>query len=59
MEVYTNFCELGKGLVDFRKVFDILKSVNYSGPLCEELDRAPIGNKESAKNNYDYILANY
>ena len=59
MEVYTNFCELGQGLVDFRKVFDILKGAGYSGPLCEELDRAPVGNKESAKNNYDYIIANY
>ena len=59
MEVYSNFCELGKGLVDFRKVFDILKSVGYNGPLCEELDRAPVSNKESAKNNYDYIIANY
>ena len=59
MEVYSNFCELGQGLVDLRKVFDILKSVNYNGPLCEELDQAPIGNRESALNNYNYIVANY
>ena len=59
MEVYSNFCELGKGLVDFGKVFDILKSVGYNGPLCEELDQAPVTNKQSAKNNYDYIAANY
>ena len=59
MEVYTNFLELGKGSIDFRKIFDILKSVNYDGPLCEELDRAPISNAESAKNNYYYILNNY
>ena len=59
MEVYSNFCELGQGCVDFRKVFDILKSVNYDGPLCEELDRAPVSNAQSAKNNYDYILKNY
>jgi len=59
MEVYTNFCELGQGCVNFRKVFDILKSVNYDGPLCEELDRAPVSNAESAKNNYDFILKNY
>jgi len=59
MEVYTNFCELGQGIVDFRKVFDILKAVGYDGPLCEELDRAPVGNKESALNNYNYIVANY
>jgi len=59
MEVYKNFCELGQGCVNFRKIFDILKEVNYSGPLCEELDRAPVSNKESAKNNYKYILENY
>lgn len=59
MEVYSNFCELGKGCVDFRKVFDILKSVNYGGPLCEELDTAPINNALSAKNNYDFIVNNY
>ena len=59
MEVYANFCELGTGCVDFRQIFDILKSVNYEGPLCEELDRAPISNALSAKNNYYYILNNY
>ena len=59
MEVYRNFRELGKGNVDFRKIFDILKSVNYEGPLCEELDRAPVSNRDSALNNYNYIVNNY
>ena len=59
MEVYSNFCDLGDGIVNFRKVFDLLKSVNYEGPLCEELDQAPISNAVSAKNNYEYILNNY
>ena len=59
MEVYSNFCELGQGIVDFRKVFDILKAAGYNGPLCEELDMAPVSNAESARNNYDYIVANY
>ena len=59
VEVYSNFCELGQGIVDFRKVFDILKSVNYEGPLCEELDRAPVTNALSAKNNYEFIVNNY
>ena len=59
MEVYSNFCELGQGIVDFRKVFDLLKSVNYDGPLCEELDMAPVSNALSAKNNYDFIVKNY
>jgi inosose dehydratase len=59
MEVYSNFCELGQGNVDFKGVFDVLKSVNYDGPLCEELDRAPVSNVESARNNYNYLLNNY
>jgi len=59
MEVYSNFCELGQGIVDFRGVFDILKAAGYNGPLCEELDMAPVSNAESAKNNYEYIAANY
>lgn len=59
VEVYSNFCELGKGNVDFRKVFDILKDAGYDGPLCEELDMAPVSNKESAKNNYEFLLENY
>lgn len=59
VEVYKDFCELGQGCVDFRQVFDILKSVNYTGPLCAELDIAPISNYLSAKNNYEYIVKNY
>ena len=59
MEVYSNFCELGQGCVDFRKIFDILKAAGYEGPLCEELDRAPLSNRESALNNYNYIVNNY
>lgn len=59
VEVYSNFCELGKGNVDFRSVFDILKAANYDGPLCEELDRAPVSNVESARNNYNYLLNNW
>lgn len=59
MEVYANFCELGQGNVDFRQVFDILKAANYDGPLCEELDSAPVSNAASAKNNFDYLVKNY
>lgn len=58
-EVYSNFCELGKGNVDFRGVFDVLKKAGYEGPLCEELDRAPVSNVESARNNFEYLLNNY
>lgn len=59
MEVYSNFRELGKGSVDFRGIFDVLKAAGYNGPLCEELDSAPVSNKESAKNNYNFIVNNY
>jgi len=59
MEVYRNFRELGKGNIDFRAIFDILKTAGYNGPLCEELDVAPVKNVESARNNYNYILGNY
>ena len=59
MEVYSNFCELGTGIVDFRSIFDLLKAANYDGPLCEELDRAPVTNAQSARNNYNFLLNNY
>jgi len=59
MEVYSNFCELGKGSIDFKPIFELLKNHGYDGPLCEELDKAPISNEESAKNNYEFILKNY
>jgi len=59
MEVFGDFCELGTGIVDFRSVFDVLKAANYQGPLCEELDKAPVSNAQSAKNNYDFLIKNY
>lgn len=59
MEVYANFCELGKGNVDFKSIFAVLREHGYEGPLCEELDRAPISNEESARNNFNFILENY
>ncbi len=59
MEVYANFCELGTGCVDFKSIFALLKDHGYDGPLCEELDKAPVSNEESALNNYNFILNNY
>lgn len=59
VEVYSNFCELGKGNVDFQTIFRIIKDAGYDGPLCEELDRPPVSNKASAKANYDFLLENY
>lgn len=58
-EVYSTFCELGTGIIDFKSIFDVLKSVNYNGPLCEEFDKATVSNLESATINYNYILKNY
>jgi len=59
MEVYSNFCELGQGCIDFDKIFGILNAAGYQGPLCEELDMAPVSNGESARNNYEYIAGKY
>ncbi len=59
MEVYKNFCELGKGNINFKPIFELLKKHGYDGPLCEELDHAPISNEESAKNNFKFLMENY
>lgn len=59
MEVYANFSELGTGIVDFKGAFEVLKNANYEGPLCVELDRAPLSNAASAKSNFNYVLSNY
>ena len=53
--IMTCFHELGKGTVNFPEIFKILDGVNYTGPLCIELDKPPISNIESAKNNLAYI----
>ncbi len=49
------FHGLGEGSVNFPEVLKILDSVNYTGPLCIELDRPPVSNADSAKKNYDYL----
>lgn len=54
-EVYSNFRELGEGNVDFPGVFKVLKSVNYDGYLCAELDRSRFNNKISAEINMLYL----
>ena len=58
-EVYSNFRELGQGTVNFKGVFDVLKSVNYDGYLCAELDRSRFGNKESAAMSLKYLKENW
>jgi inosose dehydratase len=59
VEVYTNFRELGEGIVDFSSVFNILDSVGYDGFLTAELDRSRFGNKESAVMSMKYLMDNY
>ena len=53
--VMTCFHGLGEGTINFPEIFKILESVNYTGPLCVELDKPPISNVDSAKKNYDYL----
>ena len=55
VEVFSNFLELGEGTVDLNGVFKVLKSVDYKGYLCVELDGAPVSNIESAKKNMEYM----
>jgi inosose dehydratase len=59
VEVICNFLELGEGDVDFDRVFKILKSVNYNGYLCVELDTAPKSNIASAKKNMEFMKAHW
>lgn len=53
--VMTCFHGLGLGTINFPEIIKILDSVNYTGPLCIELDGAPISNADSAKKSYDYL----
>jgi inosose dehydratase len=59
VEVYTNFRELGEGIVDFPSVFKILDDAGYDGFLTAELDRSRFGNKESAIMSMKYLKAHY
>jgi inosose dehydratase len=59
VEVYTNFRELGEGIIDFPAIFEILDSVGYDGFLTAELDRSRYGNKESAVMSMNYLKAHY
>lgn len=59
VEVYRNFRELGHGEVDFKSFFDVLKSVNYDGYLCLELDITRYTHKESAAMNLEFMKQNW
>ena len=49
------FHGIGDGAINFAEILNILDGVNYTGPLCIELDKAPISNADSAKKSYDYL----
>ena len=55
VEVYRNFSELGKGDVDFAAVMRILDEAQFDGYHCIELDKAPVSNIQSARNNLKYL----
>lgn len=59
VEVYSNFRELGEGVVDFPSIFALLKKVNYDGYLCIELDGSRTSNKESAAMSLEYMKKNW
>ncbi len=53
--IMSCFHGLGDGNTNFPEIFKILDSVNYTGPLCIELDKPPVSNADSAKKSFDYI----
>ena len=59
VEVYDNFRELGEGDINFTSIFRTLKSVNFDGSLCCELDKTRFTNKESARMNMAYLKKNW
>lgn len=59
VEVYDSFRELGEGDIDYKPVFQALKSVDFSGYLCLELDRTRYTNKISCLMNKHYMEKNW
>lgn len=51
----NRFLPLGMGTVDFRGVYNVLKSSGYDGVLCVELDKQPVCNYKSAMISRQYI----
>ena len=41
--------------MDLDGVFRVLKSIDYRGYLCVELDTPPVSNKDSARKNLEYM----
>lgn len=50
-----NVIELGRGVIDFRAIHQILRAVNYQGWITIDLDNARISPLESGKVNRAYI----
>jgi inosose dehydratase len=59
VEVYTNFRELGEGVIDFPGIFKVLDSAGYDGFLTAELDISRFTNKQSAIMSMNYLKAHY
>ncbi|NLM76663.1 MAG: TIM barrel protein [Ruminococcaceae bacterium] len=59
VEVYTNFRELGEGVIDFPSIFQILDDVGYDGYFTVELDRSRFSHKESAARSMAYMKKTY
>lgn len=55
VEIYSNFVELGTGDIDFTPIAQLLRNTGYSGFYTAELDMTRTSNKESARNNYNYM----
>lgn len=49
------FRPLGVGTVDFKGVYNVLKTHGYDGILCVELDRQPVCNYKSAMVSRNYL----
>ncbi len=54
--VLASIHDLGDGEVDFPACHRVLKSVNYRGWICVDLDRAPLGARGDFKRCGDYIV---
>ena len=58
-DIYASIRELGEGDIDLKTIFDILRSINYDGYLCAEIDRTRFTHKQSAAMNFEYLKKNW
>ena len=54
-EFMKEFVELGRGILDFKKLLQILKDGNYGGFVIVEQDYTELSPLESARINFDYM----